>query len=251
MKLLFTLEGLTSSLRIFDDHIVGEKTGSFALEGRNNFEASIKEISLVKLDEGSLLINGCFEIYVNAEVSKRYNFKLPTQIRFYSTKKNIQACKRAVALIEYLRKNPYDEQEVKKILSMELGEVEKKTIKKSQIKSFLIGIVLVPVLTFFIIQAVNTSKTANNKSNLVNNDWVIEFGGRIVKAYKFNTDGTFNYSEEINGTYTEMGNWTLMSDGKIALTNIVTTQGGTVGNYFAYIKDSEHLESGENHFHHK
>lgn len=63
------------------------------------------------------------------------------------------------------------------------------------------------------------------KKCLVGFDWVYPNSSNPTGAWKFSSDGTFNYSTTMFGGMSTWGNWQVISPGKIKVSYTKTTEG--------------------------
>ena len=63
------------------------------------------------------------------------------------------------------------------------------------------------------------------KSCFVGYDWVYPSSSNPTSAWKFSSDGTFNFSTTMFGGMSAWGNWEVVSPGKINITYTRTTEG--------------------------
>jgi hypothetical protein len=63
------------------------------------------------------------------------------------------------------------------------------------------------------------------KTCLVGFDWVYPSSSNPTGAWKFSSDGTFNFSNTIFGGIRTWGNWQVISPGKVKISYTRTTEG--------------------------
>ena len=69
------------------------------------------------------------------------------------------------------------------------------------------------------------SSIENTQKCLVGYDWVYPSGSNPSGAWKFSSDGTFNYSTTMFGGMSTWGNWKIISPGKINVSYTRTSKG--------------------------
>lgn len=69
-----------------------------------------------------------------------------------------------------------------------------------------------------------------SKSCLVGYDWVYPSSDDLTSAWKFSSDGTFNFSTVMMGGMSTWGNWSVISPGKVKVSYTKTTEGIIPGN---------------------
>ena len=68
------------------------------------------------------------------------------------------------------------------------------------------------------------------KSCLIGYDWVYPSSDDLTSAWKFSSDGTFNFSTVMMGGMSTWGNWSVISPGKVKVSYTKTTEGIIPGN---------------------
>jgi hypothetical protein len=71
----------------------------------------------------------------------------------------------------------------------------------------------------------NIESIEGTKTCVVGFDWVYPGSSNPISAWKFSSDGTFNYSTTMFGGMSSWGNWQVISPGKINISYTRTTQG--------------------------
>ena len=100
---------------------------------------------------------------------------------------------------------------------------------KNKIKQILSAIVAV----IFLLLAIGSKNNSNDNTSTVNDtesclvgyDWVYPSASNPSNAWKFSSNGSFNYSTTRFGGMSAWGNWTILSPGKIKVSYTSTTEG--------------------------
>jgi hypothetical protein len=71
----------------------------------------------------------------------------------------------------------------------------------------------------------STSTVEESKNCLVNYDWTYPSKSNPTSAWKFSSDGTFNYSSTAFGGMSTWGNWEIVNPGEINISYTKTSEG--------------------------
>lgn len=88
------------------------------------------------------------------------------------------------------------------------------------------------------------SKIETTKKCLINYDWTYPSRENPVSAWKFISDGTFNFSTKMFGGMTAWGNWIIENTGSIRVTYTRSTEGSIPSNQTLQLLDCNSLEVG-------
>jgi hypothetical protein len=79
---------------------------------------------------------------------------------------------------------------------------------------------------------------------LVGKDWVYPSMADVSNAWKFNSDGTFNYSTTLFGGMSAWGNWRITEAKEINITYTRNTEGIQLDDELLFMPDCNHLKVG-------
>lgn len=97
---------------------------------------------------------------------------------------------------------------------------------------------------------INKSKYADTKPEnkmtdcLINIDWVYVASEKLISAFKFSKDGTFNFSSILFGGTTVWGSWTVVSSNEVLLNYTKTTQNNIPTNQIITISNCNYIIVG-------
>ncbi|MBK0383782.1 hypothetical protein I5M32_12505 [Pedobacter sp. SD-b] len=80
---------------------------------------------------------------------------------------------------------------------------------------------------------------------LVGADWILKPANRVIAAWKFSEDGTFNFSTEALGGCSAWGNWKIISPDKIQINYTRFTGGINLNDEIITLTDCNSLKSGK------
>lgn len=162
MEPIFSVKGVAAILRMYTDHVEGEYFGVEALGGKKPYVAKYSNIKSIDLVEGTLWQNSYMKInYEGNQISET------SKMFFRTSPKKFLLFKKAKLLIEFLIANTFNDDEIKKILSMELTQNEIESSKNSKNKQwagaiFSAAIIFVMVYFMFFNSSENNSITNTN-----------------------------------------------------------------------------------------
>jgi hypothetical protein len=153
------------------------------------------------------------------------------------------------ALLSEIKSERYSE---KADLIEKYGVVDINTKKSSTGMKYIIPFFAFFLIIFFFLNTSEDSSSNSNSDNiesidgtincLVNYDWVYPSSNSPTGAWKFSSDGTFNFS---TSRMTAWGNWKVSSPGKINLNYTRTTVGTIPENKEVTMSDCNKLKVGE------
>lgn len=94
----------------------------------------------------------------------------------------------------------------------------------------------------------STESVEGTKSCLIGYDWVYPSSSSPISAWKFSSDGTFNYSTSMFGGMSAWGTWSVSLPGKVRISYTRTTEGTIPGGKILTMTSCNGLKVGSTNY---